>query len=339
MKATLKSVAQEVGVSVTTVSRVLNNKPCRVSEETRENIMRAVVNQHYMPNQTARSLKTQQSFTFGFLVPDISNAFYSELARSVEEAAYQCGYHLLLGNSNSQSERDYEYLQLFAERSVDAVIMIPSASFDSDSARLHEMIREYNVPVVVIDRFIHSDEVYNINIDHALGSYLAARHLLSLGHNRIGLGTGPQTLIIGQQRLAGYQRALEEFGIPYDPELVVEDSFDIPSGAAALQKFLAHKATAICCSNDMMALGVYQECARFNLHLPEDLSVVGFDNIDMTDVMTPPLTSVALPVEEMAHTAVEIAIRLSQGAQVEERQRIFKPNLVIRRSTSYLRQP
>lgn len=340
MKATLKSVAQGAGVSVATVSLVLNEKPCRVSPATKELIFKVAKELHYTPNQTARSLKTQKSYTFGFLVPDISNAFYSDLAKFVEEYSYKKGYHLMLGNSNGLYKRDYEYLKLFIDRGVDTVIMIPSSTFvDAQAGKFFDLIRDNNIPVIVIDHYMNSDAVYNISIDHAHGSYLAAKHLLALGHRRIGLGTGPLELTIGQQRLSGYRRALEEFNCPFDEALIYQDSFDVASGMQSVDYFLSQKVTGICCSNDMMALGVYRECARYHLSIPDDISIVGFDNIILTEISSPPLTTVALPIQQMAHTSVDTAIQLSEGTwQGAEKRTLFEPELVIRHSTRFLRR-
>lgn len=340
MKATLKTVAQNAGVSVATVSLVLNHKPCRVSPTTKELIFKVAKELHYTPNQMARSLKTQKSYTIGFLVPDISNAFYSDLAKFVEEYSYQKDYHLMLGNSNGLYKRDYEYLKLFIDRGVDAVIMIPSSTFvDAQAGKFFDLIRDNNIPVVVIDRFMNSDTVYNISIDHARGSYLAAKHLLSLGHQRIGLATGPLELTIGKQRLSGYRQALEEFGYPYDEALIYQDSFDVVSGMQSVNYFLSQKVTGICCSNDMMALGVYRECARYRLNIPEDISIVGFDNIILTEISSPPLTTVALPIQQIAHTSVDTVIQLSENTwQGKEKNILFEPKLVVRHSTRFLRQ-
>ena len=339
MKATLKSVAQAAGVSVATCALVLNGKPCRVSQATKELIFQTAKELHYTPNQTARSLKTQRSYTFGFLVPDISNAFYSDLAKSVEEYSYEKGYHLMLGNSNGLYKRDYEYLKLFIDRGVDTVIMIPSSTFvDAQAGKFFDLIRDNNIPVIVIDHYMDSDTVYNINIDHAYGSYLAAKHLLSLGHRRIGLGTGPLSMAIGQQRLLGYQRALEEFGCPFDEALIYQDAFDVASGVQCVDYFLAQKATGICCSNDMMALGAYRECARYHLDIPEDISIMGFDNIILTEISSPPLTTVALPIQQIARTAVDVAIQLSEDTwQGTKKHILFEPELVVRHSTRFLR--
>lgn len=339
MKATLKSIAQSVGVSVATVSMVLNNKPCRVSQSTKDIIIKTAKDMHYSPNQAARSLKTQKSYTFGFLVPDISNTFYSDLAKSVEEYSYQNGYRLMLGNSNGLYKRDYEYLKLFIERNVDAVIMIPSSTFvDAQAGKFFTLIRENNVPVIVIDHYMNSDVVYNINIDHVHGGYLAAKHLLSLGHRRIGLCTGPLELMIGQQRLQGYRQALDEFSCPFEDSLVYQDSFDITSGFQSVDYFLAQHVTGICCSNDMMALGIYRKCARYGLSIPDDISVVGFDNIILAEVLNPPLTTAALPIEQMARTSVDIAIQLSRKeAPGQSRHHLFQPEMIIRNSTRFRR--
>lgn len=337
MKATLKSVAQRAGVSVATVSMVLNDKPCRASQATKELIRQAARELHYTPNQTARSLKTQRSYTFGFLVPDISNAFYPDLARCVEEYSSQNGYHLLLGNSNGLYKRDYEYLNLFIERSVDAVIMIPSSTFDDAHAdKFYSLVRASGIPVIVIDHHLNPDAVLNLSIDHERGSYLATRHLLSLGHRRIGLCVGLPHLAIAGQRLAGYKRALEEFGCQLDESLVFNDNFDIASGAKAVEYFLGRDITGICCSNDMMALGVYQECARYGLRIPDDLSVIGFDNILLSQILTPALTTVALPIRQIARSSVDLAIRLSREDEEEmEAPGIIQPELVVRNSTKY----
>lgn len=336
MKATLKSIAQATGVSAATVSLVLNHKPCRVSEATKELIESTAREMNYIPNQAAVSLKCQKTKTFGFLVPDISNSFYSDLAKLVEENSSQRGYNIFLGNSNGLYQRDYEYLNLFITRGVDAVIMIPSSTFREEYAdAFFQIIRAHNVPVIVLDHYMESDVIYNLTIDHELGSYEATKHLLSLGHTRIGCCTGPLNLLIGRQRLAGYKKALAEFQIPYNEELVFTGDFLIESGAPAVAYFTSKRVSAICCSNDMMALGVYRECMHFQIRIPEDISVIGFDNIGLSSFLNPPLTTVALPMKEIAEAAVDMAIKLSNEEADIPRQRIFAPSLMLRKSTLY----
>lgn len=337
MKATLKTIAQEVGVSTTIVSLVLNERPCRVSQDVRTQILETAERQHYTPNLAAVSLKSQKTRTLGLLVPDISNPFYSELAKCVEEQSFKLGYNIIFGNSNGLYQRDYEYLKLFITRSTDAAIIIPSASFRAEHAvEFFRLIRNGHIPVLILDHYMRSDQVCNIGIDHEYGSYLATQHLLSLGHRRIGLGTGPLDLGISQQRIAGYRRALDEYGVAYDESLVYLGNFNVESGVQAVSALLPQKITAICAADDMAALGVYQQCSRLGIRIPDDLSVTGFNNTSLAGLITPPLTTVALPIASIAELAVKKAIALSTG-EAFEAPAVVSPTLLLRSSTQYYR--
>lgn len=334
-KTTIKDVAAAVGVSPTTVSLVLNNKSCRISEETRKNILNKAASMNYRPNQLAVSLISQKTNTIGLLLPDISNVFFSDIAKIVETESYKHGYNIFIGNSTDDYKKDYEYLNLFIDRQVDAIIMIPSSNFDETFAdKFFDIIKHSIIPVVVIDRKFHSGLVNTIMINQELGGYLATKHLISLGHRKIGCITGPMNLSNAKQRLTGYQKALEEFSIPYQPSIIYNGDFSVQSGIDALPVMTANGVSAVFCCNDMMALGLYKECIRFQIDIPKDLSIIGFDNIYLTSFLNPPLTTIAQPMEEIAKTAVSMAVALIDGKPLPE-QTLFDPYLKIRGSTKY----
>lgn len=335
MGVTIKDIARKLGVSTTTVSLVLNNKPSRISPETRQAVLQAAAELNYHPNQIAVSMVTRRTGTIGLLLPDISNLYFSSLAKVIESECSALGYNVLYGNTNDSVENDFKYLELFLlGRAVDAVILTPSYQLgEEERIRFRGLVESSSIPVVTVDRRMQQMEVPCVCVDQELGGYLATKHLLSLGHRRIGCITAQPNVSGSAERLRGYRRALEEAGVPFEPALVVAGNYHVESGIQALPILLGQEVSAIFAANDMMAIGVLRECRRFHLRVPEDLSVVGFDDIFLAEFLEPPLTTVYQPLEEIGREAVHQAAEMLHGAPGGERIISFKPSLRIRGST------
>lgn len=337
MRTTVKDVAKAVGLSTTTVSLVLNNKPNRIPEATREIVLKAAKELNYRPNHIAVSMVTKKTHTIGLILPDISNLYFSELAKVIEEQCHKYGYNVLYGNTNGSLEHDFEYLNLFIDRSVDAIIMTVSSNYSEEEVKsLHAIAETNNVPIMMVDRALDDPRFMSVLLDQRLGGYLATNYLINLGHRKIACITGPKNLQISIERLEGYKSALEDAGLPFDRALVIEGDFCVDSGVQALPYILGQNATAVFSLNDMMAIGVYRECRRYHLSIPQDLSVVGFDDIFIDEFLEPPLSTIAQPVVEIGNYAVKKMMAVLEGKQNPCMNTgdtmIFKPALKVRGS-------
>ena len=237
-RVTIRDVAQRAGYSITTVSMVLNNKNVCIPPDTRQKVWAAVKELGYRPNQLAVSMVTKRSHVLGLIIPDNSNMFFAELSKAIERAARRVGYGLIYGNSSNDSKRDIQYIQMFADRQVDGIVFAKSASLaQEDDAKLLACMADCALPFVTVDRQIAGSDTCAVLLNHFKGGYLATRHLIGLGHTRIGAYTGPLDLLSSNERLAGYRSALEEAGIPYDEKLVFEGDYQYTGGVAALRHF------------------------------------------------------------------------------------------------------
>lgn len=334
MRATIKDIAKATGLSITTVSLVLNNKPNRIPQATRDVVLKAANELNYRPSHIAISMVTKKTSTIGLVLPDISNLYFSELAKVIETQFHANGYNVLLGNSNDSIERDFDYLNLFFERNVDAAIIVLSTQFkEKEKNYLYNMMKDDNIPIIILDRCMNDDRFLSVTLDQKLGGYLATNYLIKLGHKKIGCITGPNCLISATSRLEGYKSALLEAGIPFDKSLVFEGDFHVNSGSKALPYLLGQNVTAVFCANDMMAIGIYRESRRYHLTLPDDLSIVGFDDIFIDEFLEPPLTTIAQPVEKIGIQAVKLILSILDGNPLTAKDSVvFKPILKVRGS-------
>lgn len=280
-RATLKDVAAAAGVSVTTVSLVLNNRPARVSEEKRKVIADAAKKLNYVPNQSARSLVTKQSQLVALIVPDIENLFFAALAKCVEDECAAQGYSLIVANSDDSRESEQALLRRLTSRGVDGVLLIPAreSCAAGAGAALREDVERVTCPVVLIDRLTQCGWCDAVGFDNYLGGRLAAQYLLEGGHKRIGIVTGDVAESSAADRRRGFADALEQAGERLDPSLCVTGDYRFASGYRAADRIIDGGATAVFCCNDVMALGFRQRMAERGLHVTEDMQVIGYDNI------------------------------------------------------------
>ena len=262
-KVTLKEIAQEVGMSTSAVSLVLNDRPCRISEDKRRLIREVAARKRYVPNLIARSLVMQQSQTVGLIVPNIESRFFSRVARNVEVRLRERGYALFIMNSDFSSEREDELVRLLLNRGVDGLLLITASELDADQG-LVDILDHLPVPLVMVDRFIDGVPGDRVRFDSELGGYLATSHLIEAGHERIAclVNTSSHN---GRSRLAGYRRAYLEHGIEVDDGLVFPSDYTIADGAAAAERLAETDATAIFASSDSIALGVLKTLYALSL--------------------------------------------------------------------------
>lgn len=336
-KVTLKSIAREVGLSPATVSLVLNGKPVRVTEEHRRRILEVARREHYIPNQIARSLVTQQSKTLGLIVPNIESRFFSSLARNLELRCRQRGYALFITNSDDNSTNDSELVGLLVNRGVDGLFIISSGGRDAQSLAVN--LSQLPVPFVMVDRTIDTLACDKVYFNNKLGGYLATRHLLDHGHTRIACMVNTKSAT-GMRRLAGYEQALGEKNIRLDPSLVLDTDYYIPDAYLAAQQLIRLNATAVFAGSDNIALGLLRYLYEHGLHVPQNYSVVGYDNSAADALFEPALTSIEQNVEELAAAALDLLFsRIAEENQGEERLRahsahrvVLKPRLIVKNS-------
>ncbi len=338
MRATLKDIAEATGLSVSSVSLVLNDRPNRISAKNRQLILEKARELHYHPNQTAVSLITRRSTTIGLVLPDITNTFFAQIAKGAETRSRELGYSLMLCNTNDSPEKDDDYINVLLSRGVDGILLVSSYQPGGDtlcSARWEPSSLEK--PVVLVDRgldqFAHKQRISGVFADNELGGYLATQHLISLGHRKIGCITGPMGAASSKNRLFGHIRALQLAGLTFDSSLVREGDFHTESGFLLGGQLLDLGVTGIFACNDMMAYGVYRAAAQRGVQIPTELSVVGFDDLPFSEITEPPLTTVRQSAYAMGVSAVDKVVRMIRDEHVTEPIETMSPRLILRKST------
>jgi len=330
----IKDIARLAHVSHPTVSRALQNSPL-VNPRTAENIRKIADQEGYHASAVARGLVTRRSRTIGLVVTTVADPFTSEVFSGIEQEAHDRGYCVFLSESNADPERERQVVRTFAERRVDGIIVTSSRV----GALYLPLLSEMMVPIVLVNdqhpgAFVHSVMIRNLE-----GSRAAANHLIELGHRRIGF-IGDQ---IGYQsdaeRCAGYREALEAAGIGFTPELVAQGDGKPEAAMRAMDQLLAlaHPPTAICCYNDMTALGAMRSIRLHGRRIPEDISVVGFDDLFFASYTQPPLTTVRQPMRRMGQMAMESLFKLMSGDASEIRIKV-EAELIVRESTARVKR-
>lgn len=335
MRATIKDIAVATGFSVTTISLVLNGKAHKISDETKKRILDAAEQMHYRPNQLAVSLVKKRSKTIGLIVPDIANVYFANMARGVDEACREHGFTVILCNTNESHDRDMEYINMLADKGADGILYIMAKDSTQEMGlEAVELMEELKMPYVILDRLIEA-RYPGIATDHETGGYLAASHLIRLGHRKLACVTGPiGTLADSQRRLRGFLCALREWEIPVRMELICEGSFTPEGGAAAVDELMNYEFTAIFACNDASAYGVCRRLKEYGKRVPEDVSVVGYDDVLYAEMLEVPLTTVRQKVYAMGMEAVRRLTALIRQESAMERSIIFEPELIVRNSTA-----
>jgi LacI family transcriptional regulator len=326
-KTTIVDVARSAQVSTGTVSHVLSGARY-VRPETRARVERAIDELGFRPSTFARALTSRRTHTVGMIVPDVTNPFFSDLIWQIERALTEAEYALIFGNSANDPERERRYLESLFSRRVDAAILVVTAGVDQ--TLLHRLAAE--IPTVFVDRSVDSiaDSVIG---DNEAGTAAAVDHLVDLGHRRIAFVNGDERLPTGQERRAGVDAALERRGLA--PIGRASGSFTLESGYSQMQALLAGEApTAVCAGNDLLAMGVLNAAAERGLRVPDDLSVVGYDDIAYAAFTSPPLTSVHQPGRVMGTETARLLLSRLEGYDGEPRRVVVHPQLVVRGSTA-----
>lgn len=306
---TLIDVAREAGVSPSTVSRILNGT-ARVSDAKRDAVQAAIKRTNFAPNQMAQALKKGRSMTIGIVVQDISSPFFDETLRGVDDGLKDTGFTSVIVSGHWNAQEESDRIRLLLARKVDGIILLSGRI--SDEAILQFAAHR---PIVSTGRSLNAKSAIGFKIDNEYGGYLAVRHLVELGHRRIAFVSGPANHTDAIERLAGYRRALAEAGIAFDPDLVAEGDFHEASGLMAVNRLFETKQqfTAVFAANDLSAYGVRLGLYRKGVRVPDDISLVGFDDLPGSAFTAPPLTTVHQPIYDLGRTATTALLALING--------------------------
>jgi LacI family transcriptional regulator len=327
---TILDVAKRANVSTATVSHVINGTRF-VSDELRQRVISAMNELGYRRNALAGSLRSGQTHTIGLILPDNLNTFFAELSRGVEEAAFPYGYTLILYNSDNDLEKEHLYIDFLIEKQVDGIIL---DAVEIDISALQARIPK-SVPAVLIDRDFDDNEFDYVLSDNTQGGYIATKHLIELGHKQIACIIGPQEMKSTIDRLQGFKMALDESGLPFNPDLIIPGDFRPESGYKAALSLLrrAHLPSAVFAFNDMMAFGVQRAAVELGLHIPDDFSLVGHDNIELSNYTCPALTTVEQSKAEIGRKTIKRLIERMSNNTLSSVRELVPTQLVVREST------
>jgi LacI family transcriptional regulator len=331
--ASIKDVANHASVAVGTVSNVLNY-PDRVSSRTKERVLRAIDELGFVRNDAARQLRAGHSRTIGLIVLDVGNPFFTSVVRAAEDAAALQGSAVLLGDSGHDAGREANYIDLFQEQRVQGLLISPVG----DVTERLDLLRERGVPTVLVDRLADEEKFSSVAVDDDAGGYLAARHLLDTGRRRLAFVGGSTSIRQVADRLQGARRAVKE-----EPEatleVLVSDGQTVLAGRSVgnmlVERERSELPDGIFCANDLLALGVMQSLTMTHtLRIPEDIALIGYDDIDFAVSAVVPLSSIRQPTEALGRTAIELLAEEVEAQHPRHRAVIFTPELVVRQSTA-----
>ncbi len=328
--ATIKDVARLAGVSTTTVSHVIN-KTRFVAEATQEKVMAAVDELNYAPSAVARSLKCNSTRTIGMLVTQSTNLFFSEVIDGVESYCYRQGYTLILCNTGGIYEKQRDYIRMLAEKRVDGMLVMCS---DLTEELLQMLEKHSDIPKVIMDWGPESSQADKIIDNSEEGGYLATKYLISKGHTDIACLSGHYEKAVCKERIIGFNRALAEAGIEMKDDRILEGNFECDTAVIAANRIAAmeDRPTAVFCFNDTMALGLISRLQQLGVRVPEDISVIGYDNIELAEYFSPPLTTIHQPKRRVGKNAFEILLERIKDKGHEKRIFEMHPEIIERHS-------
>ncbi len=332
-RVTIKDISRKAEVSIATVSKVLNHDYSRVSDETRERILRISNELNYRPNMLARGLVSHKFNLLGLIVPDISNPYYGEMARGMSDEAETLGYSAMISNTDNQRAREINSIQTMAEYNVGGIVMTGEIGVSEENVAL---LKRYRIPYVGVENY-GPDADYCIYVDNYTGSYKAVQLLIEYGHRDIAYITGHVELHSpGDDRLRGFLQAMADADLPVNPALLKSGGFTLDNGYRQTLSLLSrnNQFTAIACGNDLIALGAYQALRESRLRVPLDVSLVGFDDMFMTNTMEPRLTTVKQPAYEIGEEAIRMLVHRVENNPIADKVKCFEPLLVSRDSVA-----
>lgn len=331
MPITLKELAARAGVHPSTVSRIANNDPAlRVSADTRARVEALLRETEYRPDAVARSLRLRQTFVLAMIIPDITNPLFANIFRGIEDVADERGYGVILGNTAGSRDRELSHLRGLQARRVDGVVLA-SVYLHDPSVR---WLRKHHVRHVLVNRYSDRQDPF-VGADDVAGALTGTRHLIELGHRRIAHLAGTPDVSTAVLRREGYLAALREAGIEPDPELIAESGYLEDTGRVAMERLLSLRRppSAVFAVNDMAAIGAHAVAKEHGLRIPEDLAIVGYNDVPLASRLSPPLTTLRVPVRELGRISTSILIEEIESGRDLRRRVVLEPELVVRGSS------
>lgn len=317
MSSTIKDVAEKANVSIATVSRILNNLP-GYSEKTKAKVLSAIKELGYQPNAVARGLINKKTQTIGVLFPDVSSSLSSEFLNGIEDMCNEVGHSVIVCNTASNGMRTKKYLQVLNEKRVDGIIFTSEMMTDD----YYEMIQDMNIPVVLLSTVSYKYPIPYVRVDDRHAAYNGAEHLIKKGHRNIGMISGPKSdPIAGTMRVEGFLSALNEFGLPADEGLVeYAAGFSFKDGVSALPKLLKRNpdVTGVMISSDELAIGAMSAAYKMGIKIPDELSLIGYDNLPISEMCIPPLTTISQPLYEMGSKSAKLLLEMIRTGETAE---------------------
>lgn len=332
LRYTISDIARIANVSKATVSRVINNKSEGVSKETAQRIRKIIKELGYRPNTLAQSIVSSKAKMLGLVIPDITNPFFPQLVRGIEDYANSCGYTVFLCNSDNDPKKEERYLLSFIDKRVDGVIL---ASTGSHSFIL-EQLNNYNIPFVIVDRPLSNESAdLCVYVNNYSGVYSAVEHLIRSGHRRIAFLGGTKNVITTNERFEGYKNALKDSHIPLDKSLIKFGDYSIISGTSMMEALLDNNTdfTAVMAGNDLIAIGAVKVLKRHGIRIPDECEIIGFDGIEMAEVFDPSISTVVQPIYEIAVDSAKLLIGKINGEITSSKKIVVEPSLVLRATT------
>ena len=332
-KVTLEILSKKLSLSESTISRTLNGKgdKYRISKTTQQIIQAEAKKMNYTPNPMARGLRMKKSMLIGVIIPDITNPFFSSVARIVEDISRKNGYSIILCDSQENEEIEQHSLNIIQSRQVDGLLIAPVGL----SAEKIEKIHDGGTPIVVIDRYFKNSELPFISSNNYQGAYDAVEHIIKNGHQRIAIIKGIDGTIPSDERARGYREAIENFGLQLDESLIVGDSFGEQNGYLETKLLLQHKnpPTAIFATSNLISLGVLRACKDVGLSIPEDMSIVAFDEQPYSRFLKTPMTMVEQNKKEIAVAAMKLLFQQMESKRILRSQSLILPTTLIKRDS------
>lgn len=333
MQITIDYIARMANVSKATVSRVINNKADGVGKETRARVQRLIDEYGYKPNLMARGVATSRTKSIGLVIPDITNPFFPELVKAIEHHASKSGYTIILFNTDSSPEKEMKSISTLIANRVDGVIL---DTVLQEQSQILYSFDKYDIPCVLIDRRTKTfDYAAGVFVDNEYAFYVAAEFLIKHGNQRIAFIKGPEDLSTTRERLMGYRSALKQYGLAFDPELIAKGDFSYESGYDAVMALheKGTEMTAVLACNDLMAIGAMRALRDLGKKIPDEVEVIGFDNIQFSQMVDPALTTMEQPLYELGSKAADAILALIEGRRLSESNFRLEAKLVLREST------
>ena len=330
MNITIKDVAKKAKVSATTVSRVIHGNP-KVSPEVRERVLKTIKTLNYFPNGNARAIVNKRTNVIGLVLTDISNPFYPPLLRGIENTINKSNFSLILCNTDEDPLKEEKFLRILLEKCIDGLIIVPAQA----DVPFLKILEARNIPIVCVDRVVNNIETDAVIVDNARGAYIATQHLIQTGHRRVAIVGGNQKMFTIGERFKGYLNALERYEIPVDPSLQTMGGFTIDDfEQSTLRLFsLPDPPTALFSAGNLATVGIYIALNKLNKRIPEDVAIVGFDDLTWVEALNPPLTAVSQPIYQIGATAAQLLLQRLMNEGPKEKQKIVLSISLIKRKS------